>query len=325
MNLHRIQGFSDKQKNARMISSIFWKIIRGILLVGLCFIIVIPLVRKLITALMPEQDLFIPSIYWIPSKITFENFKIAFQLMNYGKYAINSALLTLLVSVLQLISSVLVGYGFARFEFKGKKIWFALVIFTLVVPPSTLYIPTYLNFRYFNPFSLFSTNGVNLLNSIWPFILTSITATGYRNGLFIYIMLQSFKNVPKDLEEAAYLDGASPFMAFARVMVPTVKPALVVIFVFSVVWQWNDLYFTKLYMSESQLLPFTFTSLVENLAFYKIQVNAELGIVGRYITPEYTSQIMNTAMILFIGPLLIFYIVLQKFFTGSIARTGIVG
>ena len=155
--------------------------------------------------------------------------------------------LDLTVSILQLASSTLVGYGFGRYNFR-EELCFALVLLTLVVPPEMIMIPLFLNFRFFNLFGLIKEPGINLLGSYWPFILTSMTAMGLKNGLFIYIMTNFFKGMPDSLEEAAMIDGASSFRTFFQIMLPGAKPALTIVFLFSFVWQWNDLFYTNLFI-----------------------------------------------------------------------------
>ena len=121
---------------------------------------------------------------------------------------------------------------------------FGLVIFTLVVPPQIIILPLYLNLRFFTVWGLIPEPGIDLLGSYWPFILMGISGTGFNNGLFIFIMRQFFKGMPRELEEAAYIDGANPLQTFLRVMLPGAKPALVIVFLFATVWMYNDYFFT---------------------------------------------------------------------------------
>ena len=159
-----------------------------------------------------------------------------------------------MVAVLQLASTTLVGYGLARFEFRGKKLIMAAAIFTLIVPPQMMMVPLYLNWRFFDFFGLLKGGGLNLMGSYWPFLLTALTGTGLRNGLYILVMRQFFAGMPRNLEEAAYVDGAGPLTTFFRVMLPGAVPAMVIVFLFGFVWQWNDSFLTTLYL-DSNFLP----------------------------------------------------------------------
>lgn len=296
--------------------SLAWSFTRMVLVVGICFIIIYPILVKLSSSLMSVEDLFDLTVSWIPKRFSFQtivgNYRDVFREMNYPRAFLNSTVLALLVSVLQMASCTVVGYGFARFQFFGSNILFALVILTLLVPPQMVMIPMFLNFRFFDFFGLLETP-INLLGTYWPFVLTSITSMGLKNGLFIYIMRQFFKGMPKSLEEAALVDGAGQIKTFFTIMLPGAAPALLIVFLFSFVWQYNDLFLTTMYMRESRtLLPFMLERLT--LVFDNMDYS-----------DEYISVIINTGMILFITPLLILYAFLQRYFVESVERTGIVG
>jgi multiple sugar transport system permease protein len=185
-----------------------------------------------------------------------------------------------------------------------------------VVPPQLINIPMYLNFRFFDIFGLLPKT-INLLGTHWPFILTAITGTGLRNGFFIYIMRQCFKGMPQELEDAAYVDGAGPFTTFWRVMLPGAGNSLLIVFLFSFVWQWNDIFLSTLYLGGSlEYLPFA------------LQDISQILYEGRrefLVTFQYASLLNNAGMLMFIAPLLIIYAVLQRYFIESIERTGITG
>jgi multiple sugar transport system permease protein len=220
-----------------------------------------------------------------------------------------------MVAGLQLASTTLVGYGLARFKFRGAQIIFGAVLMTLIVPPQIIILPLYLNFRFFTLWGLLPEPGIDLLNSAWPFVLQAISATGFKNGLFVYIMRQFFKNSPKSLEEAAYIDGAGALQTFFRIMLPGAVPALVIVFLFGFVWQWNDYFFTGMYMRGGTLLSHTLDVASSNYAYS----------LGAQFTGQYISLLNNTGMILFILPLLVLYSLTQRYFIESIERTGLVG
>jgi multiple sugar transport system permease protein len=210
------------------------------------------------------------------------------------------------------VACTLVGYGFARFEFFGKKFFFAAVIFTLIVPPQLMLIPLYINFRFFNLFGLIPGDGINLLGSYWPFLLLAITGTGIKNGLFIFIMRQFFKGMPKSLEESAYVDGAGPLKTFFRIMVPNAGPVILIVFLFSFVWQYNDLFFTNILLRGVNLLQINLMSLGDH-----VKHNANLD--------ESYQMVRNSGMLLYLLPLISIYSFLQRYFVESIEKTGIVG
>ncbi|MEJ6951463.1 carbohydrate ABC transporter permease [Natronospora cellulosivora (SeqCode)] len=297
-----------------------WSVFRAILIIGLCTIILYPLFTKVAVSFMTVEDIFDLSVRWIPRNFTLDNYRIALEWMNYSTVFLRTLTLVLIVSVLQLASSTFVGYGFARHEFKGRGILFALVILTLVVPPQMIMIPLFLNFRFFNIFGLIPEPGWNLLGSYWPFVLTSMTAMGMKNGLFIYIMRQHFRGMPDTLEEAAYVDGAGSFRTFFQVMLPGAVPVMIIVFLFSFVWQWNDIFYLFLYIRDAQ--GFLASSLA-NFAEEFRRFSFYASISG--VDDQYLSILENAGMVLFIAPVLVLYAFLQKYFIESVSRTGIVG
>lgn len=293
--------------------SIVWVVVRTVLVVGVSYVILVPVLVKVCTSVMPENDLFDQTVRWIPRHLTLDNYRTVWEHMKYPRAFINSLSLASLVSLLQLASCTLIGYGFARFEFRFKEFWFAMVIFTLIVPPQMLMVPLYMNFRYFTLFGTIPEPGINLLGSFWPFIITSATGTGLRNGLFVFVMRQFFRGMPHNLEEAAYVDGAGPLTTFVRIMLPGATPATITVFLFAFVWQWNDSFFTRIFLGNRAVLPIMLTGLVRS-------VHQENPVTG-----QYASLINNTGSLMFMLPVLLLYAFMQRYFRESIERTGLVG
>lgn len=305
----------------RKIKNITWSIIRGVLIIGIAYIILYPVLSKLSLSLMSEQDVFDVSVRYLPRNINFENYRRAFDAMNYGSGFLYTFLLTFIVSISQVLSCTIIGYGFARFKYKGSNLVFGLVLLTLIVPPQLISIPLYMNFRYFTFFGLLNEPGINFLGSFWPFILTAVTGLGLKNGLYIYIMRQHFKGMPDSLEEAAYVDGAGAFKTFYKIMLPGAVPVIIIVFLFSFVWQWNDNFLTTMYLQGGNM-PFLSKALKRLPAVYSKFHQTQFG--ERASIP-YTSAVMNSGMIMFIIPLLLIYTFLQRYFIESVERTGIVG
>lgn len=304
----RLPAMGRRSAGWRKIRRWVWASVRAVLLVGISYLIVFPLLSKISSAFMTENDVWDATVKWIPRTITLSNIKFVMELMHYPQALLNTLLLTTVVSILQLSSCTLVGYGFARFRFRGSGLLFSLVILTLVVPPQVTIIAQYLNFRYFNLYGLLPGPGVNLIGSVWPFVLMSIAGAGMKNGIFIYIMRQFFRGMPDSLEEAAYVDGAGPLRTFYRVMLPNAVPALVTVFLFAFVWQWNDYLYTTLFMNGKVFL----TTMLERVG------------IGKIIEPQIVTLWNNTGMLLLIAPLLIVYVFLQRYFIESVERTGLV-
>lgn len=314
--------FSFNKKHAlNKAVMILWKLFRFFLLFGLSFVLLYPLLYSLSVAFRPYDELFDPSVIWIPKHFTLYNIKDAFQAMDYVPSLLRTIELNVVSSLLEIVSCALAGYGFARFKFKGKGILFALMLFTVVVPSQTTIIPMYASFRYFDFFglgkviSLFTGSdvSVNLIDTNWTFYIPSMLGVGLRAGLFIYIFRQFFRGLPKELEDAAYIDGCGPFSTFLRVMVPSSMQAFLTVFILSIVWHWNEYYLTSMFFLNKWTISTSLSGMVNH-------VNSEGG-----LNPYGTVCQMQAGSLLAILPVLLLYIILQKYFTESIERTGIVG
>jgi len=316
--------------NKHRFALLLWSVVRGCLVLGICFMIIYPVIVKISTSFMGLSDLYDNSVLFIPRDFNIEGYRIAWRFMNYPKYLVNTVCLSLGVSILQAAACTLIGYGLARFNFPGSRLLFILVILALVVPPQMIMIPVFLNFRFFDFYGILK-KPINLLGTYWPFIITAATGMGLKNGLFIYIIRQHFRSVPKDLEEAALVDGAGIFRTFYKIMLPSATSVLLIVFLFGFVWQWNDVYYSQLYLRDSgRLLSFGLESIRSSYSDfvrsypYAYSLGERIGRAATGSEQEITI-INNAGMVLFITPLLIMYAFLQKFFVESIERTGLVG
>ncbi|MBZ4671443.1 MAG: sugar transporter permease protein [Oscillospiraceae bacterium] len=298
-----------------------YKLVRAVLLFGLCFLILQPLLNKLSLSFMEERDLYDPTVVSIPRHFTLANYVLVNKLIGFWKALFNTLWVALLISFTQVAFATLVGYGFARFNFPLKKFWFACVLLVIVVPPQTIMSSLYLHFRYFDVLGiikLITGQTINLQNSIIPYVLLCMGCMGLKNGLYIFLIRQYFRNIPKELEEAAYVDGCGTFSTFFRIMLPDAKPILVSCFLFAFVWQWTDSFYSKLFLGNIKLLPKMLTSISGLLSDYINSIGA-----GVKATVGYSQMMISTGMIMAIIPLIIIYIVAQKGFVESLSRTGI--
>lgn len=321
---HVIKERRKRVTSYRMQQWLF-NIFHGLLVLGICFVILYPVLVKLSTSLMMERDLYDVTVNFIPRNFTLENYQTAITHMRFWTAFRNSLILCLSTSILQLASCTLTAYGFARFKFPFKRTLFAFVILTLVVPPQAIMIPLYLHNRFFDILGIaqFTTGGtLNLMDSFWPFFLTSATANGLRAGLFIYMLRQYFRGSPKELEDAAYVDGANTFQTFIRIMLPGAVPMLVTVFLFSFVWQWTDTFYPSLFLTSTRVLPSALSTLSATVA----QAYSADQFGGmQYLSPGYTSILNNAGSILVVLPLALMYIFLQRYFVEGIERSGITG
>lgn len=183
-----------------------WPFFRFFILFGLCFVILYPLIYMISCAFRDSADMSDPTVMWIPRHLTLEVIKETAGVMDIWKTLGTTLLLNIGCSLVQVASCALAGYGFARFKFKGKGLLFGIVVMMILVPSQIIAIPQYMLFRHFGLFGL----EVNLINSKLCMYLPAAMGNGIRAGLMIFIFRQFFKGLPKELEDAAYLDGCGP-------------------------------------------------------------------------------------------------------------------
>ena len=302
-----------------------YRFFRAVLLFGLCFLILQPLLDKLSVSFMADGDLFDATVISVPRNFTLDNFRTAGMLMGYWPSLFQTLGIVFVSALLQVAACTLAAYGFARYKFPFKRVWFACVLLVIIVPPQVIMASLYLNFRFFDVFGIFrlvSGQTVNLLGSFWGFWLLSATGMGLKSGLYIFILRQYFRGVPKDLEEAAYIDGCGKFKTFARIMLPDAMPMLVSCLLFSFVWQWTDSFYSNLFLANYDMLAIRLASLADIFNHWWANVAAGTAI-GAVAPLAHTQMIIATGMLMVLAPLVLLYLVAQKAFVESLAQTGI--
>lgn len=297
-----------------------WPIFRFLILFGLCFVILYPLIFMISTAFRPSEQMNDPSIVWLPKSLTLDNIKQTWQVMKFDKSVLTTVRLNLIASVLQVITCSITGYGFARFSFKGKSILFAIVVLMIIVPPQITTIPLYMQYAFFKPqflAKLLTGGQTSLINTGWTMYLPALFANGLRAGLFIFIFRQFFRGLPKELEDAAYLDGCGPLKTYLVVMVPNAKTSFLTVFLFSIVWYWNDFYVSSSFFTHND----TVALMLKNL---DAQLQQDL-FGGQSVSVRQLIVWLEAGCVLSITPLLVMYIFLQRYFIEGIERSGITG
>ncbi len=321
-----IRDYARTHNLIKKVANLFWKLLLYCVVFGLCFIILQPFLLKISSAFMSTKDVLDVTVVYIPKHFSTTFPEHVFKVMEYWKAFFNSLWLSVMVGVLQVFFSALVAYGFARFKFPGRSLLFGLLIFTMVVPPFVTMIPQYLHFQNFDILGIYglisgTSKGVNILNSVWPFILTSITVTGYKCGLYVYLLRQLYRGLPKELEEAAYLDGCSSFGTYFKIVMPSGTSMMVVCFMLSFVWQWTDSFFTGFYTPNMVTISQKLTSVV---ALASSSVMDEMGL-SMGLTPPiaFATATGNTAVLLAVIPLFLIYLFAQRFLIESIEHSGL--
>ena len=291
---------------------------RWAILIGVAYVIIGPVLGIISRSFFSDADNYNTMVYMIPQSPTLERYEIAFDTLNYSSTAVSTIIYSLTLMVLQVLMCSMVGYGFARYDFPLKKVLFGCVVVMIVIPTHTIMLPLYMTFANFDIFGLLGLivgKSPNLLGTVWPMYIMTFFACGLRSGLYIYIFNQFFRGLPKEIEEAAYVDGCGVWYTYFRIMLRNAVPSVVTVAIFSLVWQYNDTFYAKLFnISDSTLL----SKRVATLA-------STVGNVYKIYDPNILQLYMDAGIVLVILPLVIIYVVLQKQFIEGVERSGIVG
>ena len=277
-------------------------------LIGLGFIYLYPILYMLATSVMTTRDLVDATVTWIPRELSLEGFRKAAATLDFWPCFADSVLMSVLPALLQTISLSLAGYGLARFRVPFKRMWFALIILVFLIPSSVTLIPRYMLF-----------NGYHLVGTVWPSFMTAALGQGVKSSVFLLVFNQIFRSYPKALDEAAEIDGANAFGVFTRVALPMAIPALVVAFLFSFIWFWNETTQLSLLSGGAvKTLPMSLQAFADS--FNKLYPSNDVSVGGAL-----NEAIRMAGTLLAISPLMFVYLCLQKTFIQSVERTGITG
>ena len=309
----------------KMIVNIF----RFLLMLGVSFVILYPFITKIAGSFMTKEDVIDSTVAIIPKNFTLDQYKYIAIENGYLEALLNTTLLSLFCAIIQTLVACLIGYGLAKFKFKGNSLIMGLVIFTMVIPHGTMkpsMVRHFANFDFLKV-HVFDYRGIidlmsggnqlDLLDTFWPLIILSIFGLAFKNGLYIYLMRQFFKGVPDELEESAYVDGAGTFRTFFQIIIPLSVPMMITIFLFSFSWQWTDNFYTTAFFPSDEamkLMPDIYSEVPDSLTY--------IGFAGKDL---FDSAVRNTASLMIIAPLVVVYLFCQKYLVQGIERSGLVG
>lgn len=287
---------------------------RYFLLIVIGFIYLYPLFYMISTSLMSLDDLLDVSINWIPSQFYIDNYINAAKAMDLWKTFIQSIIVAAVPTIIQVCSCAVIGYGFARFEFKGKRIMMGILLFSFILPKQVIMMPTY---------ELYTKLG--LIGSLNSFNLPALLGQGLNAQIFILIFYQFFRQLPQSLIEAAQIDGAGNIRTFLRIAVPSAAPAILVVFLFSFVWYWNESYLTSMFVAGlGSRTANDWSTLVVELKHFE-DIYAQYNQNNQEQLRSINESIKMAGTFMTILPLLLMYAFLQKYFVESVDRTGITG
>jgi multiple sugar transport system permease protein len=268
-----------------------------VLLTGVCLALLYPLFWMFSSSLKPEAEIF-QNFSLIPATPTVENYPLGWTYLvhPFSVYFLNSTLLAALSIVGNLMSCSLTAYVFARLNFRGRNIWFALMLLGIMLPHHVTIIPQYIIF-----------NRLGLIDTFVPLLLPKFLAI---DSFFIFLMVQFIRAIPRELDEAAAIDGCGPFRTYFHVILPLCRPALVTVAIFTFVWTWNDFFSQLLYLTSDG----------------KLTVPLALKMLS-FSTGESTSTwgALFAMSCISIVPLLVIFFIFQKRLVEGIATTGLKG
>ena len=306
-------------------------VLRFILMLGVSYVILFPFITKIAGSFMTIEDVVSPMVAIIPKTPTLENFRVIAVENHYFEALFNTTVLSLICALLQTLVACLVGYGLAKFKFKGNKIVMVTVVVTMIIPHIALSSAMSLQFKDFDLFRIITWNykgpieaifgdTLHLTQSYWPLVILSATGLAFKNGLYIYLMRQFFKGVPDELEESAYVDGANTIRTFFQIIIPLSVPMMITIFLFSFSWQWTDEFYTGICFPTSKSID---TYLMPNVVTVPLEVTTKYSNHAGW--GLFQPMMLDTAGIMAIAPLIIVYLFGQRYLVQGIERSGLVG
>jgi ABC-type glycerol-3-phosphate transport system permease component len=265
-------------------------------IVMLCFgaaLFSIPFLWTVSTALKTNEQVFAVPPQWIPNPFQWENFKRAWTELPFPVFVQNTIFVTILATIGQVFTASLVAYGFARFKWRGRNVLFYLMLSTMMLPSQVTMIPVFLLWRQFN-----------LIDTFAPLVAPAFFGGG---AFTIFLLRQFFMTIPRELDEAAMLDGANPFMIWWRILLPLSRPALITVVLFSFIGHWDDFMGPLIYLNSMEKYTVSI-----GLRMFQDQFGTQL-------------ELLMAAALIHILPTIILFFVAQRYFIKGIALTGLKG
>ncbi len=264
-----------------------------VVLIAVALVMIYPLLWMIASSLKPQNEIFSNLSLW-PSEFKWENYQVGWRGIgvSFGRFFTNSLIIALLASVGNVLSCSMAAYAFARLRFPLKRLWFSLMLVSIMLPFHVLIVPQYSLFRAFG-----------WLNTFLPLTVPSFLAT---ESFFVFLIVQFMRGLPRDLDQAAMLDGAGPFRIYWDIILPLTRPALVTTAIFSFIWSWNDF-----------LSPLIYLNSVEN---YTVALGLRLFLDS---TNASSWGPMFAMASLALAPIFVFFLLFQRLIVEGIATTGI--
>jgi multiple sugar transport system permease protein len=289
------KGQSASWQGSRRNRNRIAKVVAYIIVTIGAIIFMIPFVWMLSSSLKPPDQIFAEPPVWIPNPVQWRNYVDAWNALPFSRFLANTLFITLLIMFGNIITSALVGYGFARYRFPGRDVLFIVLLSTMMLPYVVTLIPTFLIWR-----------NLQLINTYDPLVIGSLFGGG---PFFIFLMRQFMLTLPVEMEEAARIDGANTVQIFAQIVLPLVRPALLAVGIFSFQGAWNDFLAPLIYLNE--------------IPKYTLTLGMFFFVGGANEAPKWHwLMAMSTVIAL---PILAIFFLAQRQFIEGITLTGLKG
>ena len=304
----------------RKLLNAMWAITRQVFMLGISYVVLYPLMYMISNAFKPVDQYYDPSVIWIPKSLTLDNFKVVALVMDIGQVMFNTLIISVIPAFISTTVCMMIGYGLARFQFPGKKLILACLILTIIVPQQTISTSLYSSFRYFDFLGLLELLNIprpNLIGTAWVTNLPALLGVGLKSGIFIFIYMQFFSGLPRELQEAAAIDGCGAFRTYLKIVVPTARNINIAVLLLSLVWNWNDYYTPAMFIRTKDNIATAMANFQANLQ--------NLHNMGTGMNIQTANTQIQAACLIAIVPLIILYIFLQKRFAEGIENSGLTG
>ncbi len=299
---------AKRRKAVRLVGKTF---IYGVLSI-VSFMFLTPIIGMLSKSFMSTQDVVDPAVQWLPRALSLDNLAVAAKVMKIPATLYNSIGFSGLLAISQTIVSALTGYALSRFEFKYKRFWFMMILLAFILPLPVLMVPRLMMFT-----AVQEAFKIKLIGTPIPQLVMALLGQGTYSTVLILIFMNFFNMIPRVLDEAAMIDGAGPMQVFYYVAVRLSLATLLVVFLFSFVWNWNETYVTgTLVRSSIELMP-------GKLDLFDSQFNSVVSALGGGF--RINEAYKMAATLISILPLILLYVFVQKRFIAGIENTGITG
>lgn len=276
------------------------------------FVYLEPIFEMIAKTFMSSADIIDPSVTWVPKNLSLNNLKVAGTVLKVGSTLRNTILWSGGMALAQTVVSAMTGYALSRYEFKFKAFWFVMIVLAFIIPTPVTMIPRLMMFV-----SVQDATALQLIGTAIPQVSMALLGQGVYSTVLILIFYTAFNMIPRVLDEAAQIDGASSLKIFWFIVVKMSATTILVVFLFSFVWNWNETYITgTLLRGNIELLP-------SKLNMFNSEFSAMVSAQGGAF--KLNKAYKMAATLISISPLLLLYVFVQKQFIQGIENTGITG